>query len=212
MTFFNKLSYIKSQHEHDDVFTFFFEKKENLLLKPGQFALFILPRFARPHPFSLSSSPDEEYISFTVHVGSKSLFKKNLMKMEKNDKILMVGPISNLSLNRNFKEHVCLAQGIGITPFKSILLHAKNSSLPYKTTLIHVSKEKHTFGKLTENVANTAYFPSNSTDFQKILSQQEKDNYFLISGSPKFTKGVKKNLLKQGVERSQIKRDSFFGY
>lgn len=210
MTFFTKLPYKKMQHEHDDVYTFSFEKKEKFLLKPGQFALFILPKFARPRPFSLSSFPDEEYISFTVHVRPKSRFKKNLMNMKENEKILMVRPISNISLNRKFKEYVCLAQGIGITPFRSILLQARESPFPYKTILIHVSKGQHTFRKLTESAANTAYFPTNATDFQKIVSQQKKDNYFLISGSPNFTKGVQKNLLKQGMDRSQIKRDSFF--
>lgn len=53
------LTFIEKVHEHGDVYSFHFKRPANLGFKAGQHGIFVQPAFTRPHPFSLSSAPEE---------------------------------------------------------------------------------------------------------------------------------------------------------
>lgn len=212
MSFINKLSFIKKQQESDDVYTFFFKKPSALKHKAGQHGLFIIAGLYRPHPFTLSSSPEEDYVSITTHVDTGSKYKQKLMTMNESSSITLLGPILNFTFTDKVKKYVFLAQGIGITPFRSMLVNAHAKSLNIETTLIHVDSNTHAFKSLTEQYATNAYYPTNPDEFKQRVSQQNTDQLFYLSGSPKFIKATMKLLTKQGVKTQNIKTDSFLGY
>lgn len=212
MSVINKLSFIKKQQESDDVYTFFFQKPNTLQYKAGQHGLFILTGLYRPHPFTLSSSPEEQYISITTHVNTGSKYKQKLMTMNEDNSIILLGPILNFTFVNNAKNYVFLAQGVGITPFRSMLVHAHAHSLKIKTTLIHVDSKTHAFKSVTQQYATNAHYPTNPDDFKQRVSEQNTDQLFYLSGSPKFIAATKTLLAQQGVKSHNIKTDSFLGY
>lgn len=207
-----RLSFLEKVHLSGDIYTFTFSKPIHINHKAGQHGIFILPGFYRPHPLSLSSAPEEEYISFTTHIRKSSRFKQRLMQLEKGDAIYMIGPILDFTLDTNSKNHVFLAQGIGITPFRSMLLHTSKHHSTDRTTLIHVDSRAHTFRELTESLATKAHYPTRSEEFKKIATKQDTNSTFYISGTPRFIKATQELLRSLGVEKERVKVDSFFGY
>ena len=212
MALFNRLSFIKKKHENDDIYTFYFSPKQKIEHKAGQHGLFLLPGLHRPHPFTFSSAPGEEYITFTTHVDTGSRYKKRLMKMTPNDRITLAGPLGGFTLESSSNEHILLAQGVGITPFRSMLVHADADKLPATTTLIHVDSKTHTFRSLTEKLATKAHYPTNPDEFRELVRKQDSSQLFYISGSPRFVRATKDLLEEMGVRPSSIKVDSFMGY
>lgn len=212
MGLFSTLTFIDKIHEHDDVYSFRFEKPKHFSYKAGQHSIFFLANMSRPHPFSITSAPHDDYLSFATHVRKGSRFKQYLSKLKKGDKIWMFGPILNFTFKKGANEHVLLAQGIGITPFRSMLTHAEHASLSDSITLIHVASDAHTFKGVTKNTKATTYYPKNSSEFHEILVQQNPTSVFYISGTPKFTRSAKIALRELGVKPRHIKTDSFLGY
>jgi glycine betaine catabolism B len=204
--------FVKKEQVSDDVYTFSFALSKRLRFKAGQHGLFVLPGLYRPHPFSLSSSPDEEYISFSTHTATGSAFKRRLMSLKPGNKMIFLGPVMNFTFSDTASSHVLLAQGIGITPFRSMLLFAHNRQLPITTTLIHVDSKDHAFRSLTERCATSAYYPVNTDDFQQLTKQQDANQTFYLSGSPRFISATKLLLKDMGVHPKAIKTDSFWGY
>ena len=206
------LIFIDKVHEHDDVYSFRFEKPKGFTHKAGQHSIFFLANMSRPHPFSITSAPEEEYLSFATHIRSGSRFKQSLAHLKKGDKVYMFGPILNFTFKKNQNSHVFLAQGIGITPFRSMITHADKMSLPDSITLIHVARDVHTFREVTEKTSATTYYPRSSKEFRAALQKQNPKSIFYISGSPKFTRSSKILLHELGVKANHIKTDSFLGY
>lgn len=212
MRAFTQLSFTKKKHETGDIYTFYFTPKKPLKHKAGQHGLFILPGLYRPHPFTLSSAPDEDYVTISTHIDTGSRYKKRLMNLKRGDKMQLVGPILDFTIQPNETNHVFLAQGIGITPFRSMLVDAHNEKLPIKTTLIHVDKSDHAFQSITRKTATHAHYPKSSQEFNFYMNDLDTSSLFYISGSPHFIRQTRKYLLEMGVASNRIKSDLFFGY
>lgn len=209
---FYKLSFVRKQHEVDDIYTFFFTRPANMPHKAGKYAIFCLPWLYRPHPFSISSSPDEPYITITTRTNTGSRFKKRLLAMRPNNTMFCIGPIMNFTFRPNKSHYVFLAQGIGITPFRSMLVYAKKHLPNITTTLIHVAGGQPPFKELTQQLATSAYYPTNPDDFSPQVAKCNTGQLFYISGSPAFVRSTKTLLRNKGVTRQNIITDSFWGY
>lgn len=212
MTFVTVLSFVERNLEADDVYTFSFRTHKKPNHKAGQHGIFLLPGLHRPHPFSLTSAPHEEFITFTTHADTGSPFKRKLMKMQPGAAMYMIGPIMNFTFVESAPKHVFLAQGIGITPFRSMLVHAHHVRLPIETTLIHVDNKPHTFKEVTAQLATRAFYPSSSEEFRELTRRQDVSQVFYLSGSPRFVRATIKLLRDMGVNSKSIKTDSFLGY
>src|SRR5690606_15892755 len=68
--------------------------------------------------FSLSSAPDEEYLTITFKLPEPhSRFKAELMKLTPGDNLQISPPMGNFNLPLNPKPVLFVAIGIGVTPF-----------------------------------------------------------------------------------------------
>lgn len=205
------LTFIEKVHEHDDIYSFHFAKPKGLRHKAGQHGIFFLPGLYRPHPFSLTSAPHQDTISFSTKVREGSRFKQKLLKLKPGDALYMFGPILNFTFDSRYNSHVFLAQGIGITPFHSMLRHAQHSDMEDEITLVHVSKDGHTFKDATSTIAHTSHYPTSSKDFAKVVATQDPRSAFYLSGSSRFISATKRNLKELGVPSNRIKTDLFLG-
>lgn len=212
MSFVHTLTFIKKVHETGDIYTFHFSRPKGLKYRAGQHGLFLIPTIHRPHPFSISAAPGEGTITISTHIHGKSRYKRFLAAMKPGSKIAFVGPIMNFTYNDAASHHILLAQGIGITPFRSMLVHAHATKQPAKTTLIHVDRNDHPLKQDTQPLTAEAYYPASQDEFRKLVARQPSTAMFYISGSPAFARATKKLLKQRGVGSRQMKTDSFLGY
>lgn len=120
--------------------TFILERPQGFSYVAGQYAFFTVPELLIPDErgdtrhFTLSSSPTEDFLSFTTRMRKESGFKQTLDQLELGTKLMMRGPngVFVLENESEQKEQVMIAGGIGITPYRSIIRYVadKNLSVP----------------------------------------------------------------------------------
>src|SRR5665213_4621351 len=116
---------------------FHFEKPASFAFTPGQFINIDLLNPSETDAegntrcFSVSSAPYEDTIMVTTRLRDTA-FKRVLKTMPLETEVKIEGPFGDLRLHNNAnRAAVFLAGGIGVTPFRSILLDAANRKLPH---------------------------------------------------------------------------------
>ena len=123
------LSFIEKVQNTADCFSFFFDSPDPVIFKAGQHTNFTLPH-DNPDDrginryFTIASAPHEEQIMITTRMAQEqpSTFKKALMSMERGQEITVLPPQGEFIIEDYSKSYVFFAGGIGITPFRSILV------------------------------------------------------------------------------------------
>ena len=90
--------------------------------------------------FSISSAPNEEVIMITTRLRDTA-FKRVLQTMPIGTAVKIEGPFGDLRLHHAARPAVVLTGGIGITPFRSILIETiRNGGLPYPVVVFYANR------------------------------------------------------------------------
>ncbi len=90
--------------------------------------------------FSISSAPDEDVIMITTRLRDTA-FKRVLQTMPLGTAVKLEGPFGDLRLHHAARPAVVLTGGIGITPFRSILVQAiRDGGLPYPVVVFYANR------------------------------------------------------------------------
>ncbi len=151
------------------------KKPDGFIYKSGQFCFisFYKKGLKFPHPFTISSSPNEENLVFTIK--SSGNFTNKIFNLKKGDKIKIDGPFGIFTFKK--KNSILIAGGVGITPFRSILGDKMNFIKVNKVKLIYSIRKKNEIiflewiEKLREN---KKYFP---LEVIYILADEKSDGY-----------------------------------
>ena len=223
------LTLVARKAEAKGVFTFFFQPFNQLNWKVGQHLAYRLPH---PNPdnrgikryFSIASAPFEKKIMMTTRIEPKkgSSFKKALTSLIEGDTLEAEGPNGDFTLENPGQEFVFIAGGIGITPFRAMLLDLAHKKIPIKGTLLYASKTprpvfhqelqglsaKHSTFNLHSIVEPQRGTPKILQEFIPDFSKPQ----FYLSGPPAMMQAIESMLGELGVPSSQIKEDYFTGY
>lgn len=220
------LTFIRQYNETDNIKTFVFKPTEKLSWIPGQHAMFFLKDKNNKnsmHIFSVTSTPQEELISFSTKISENpSDYKQSLLALKLNDTITMRGPIASFYLI-NKKPTVLIAAGIGITPYRSILndVHHNPNKKPDYLKLLYLDKNQ-TYIYKTEldqwhehgDVA-VDYVSEKEAFFLEIIefaTLYKNDAVYFLAGPKALVASIAKRLKSHGVASKNIKKDSFIGY
>lgn len=226
--FFKKreLQFVESYKESDEVTTFVFEKEKDLTWKAGQYGLFSITHKSVKNgtrPFSVSSAPAENAVRITTRIGKQpSEFKKALLELTPGMKITMRGPVGPFYL-QDENPALFIADGIGITPFRSMLKQIDSAPQGYGQP-IHLlymdGSREYLFKDELDEMANRTltsltYLDSRDELHQEISrfsSQFKNSGTYYIAGPKSMVEEVFKYLLDHQVSKKNIKKDAFFGY
>lgn len=124
-----------------NIYSFFFNKPIDFNFIPGQYIRMILyhknpDKEGSSRFFTIASNPLSENIMITTKFRDSS-FKKALLRLNRDEKIEIFGPIGQFFLDeRSRKSVVFLSGGMGITPFHSMISYIHEMNLHINTTLI----------------------------------------------------------------------------
>lgn len=130
------------KNETKDTFTLTLKSEKTSLFKAGQFCFLRLNKnklYAR-HPFTISSSPKEDKLRFTVKL--KGIFTKALSELKRGEEIMVDGPFGIFTIEDCDKDLVFIAGGVGITPFMSIIKDKIENNKTQNIILLYGSKTK----------------------------------------------------------------------
>lgn len=195
--------------------------------EPGQFCYIKVhePELkGKEHPFTLSSSPQDKLLSFTIkQLGD---YTKNLAQISTGATVSVDGPYGKFTPQCNKNAYLFIAAGIGITPFLSILKSWKKEQLRKPVTLIwSVSHESELvdvdFLKELEQVPNfdliifvtrnpeTTYQKGRVTSGDTLSHYVDREVY--LCGPLPFMKSVRNELKRIGAKGKGIHSESFSG-
>lgn len=225
------LPFIKKEQLTDNVYSFYFDRSQNkeFNFEAGQYMRVLLD-FTEPDPrgrsrlLSISSSSDEkDVLMFTLKVEKEhSLFKKYLMSLEEGKEVNFWGPIGNFVLPEEPKPLIFISLGIGITPFRSLLLSANEYAAPITLLAFFRTKEGEIFYEELQRIEkennrsiNFLTTAVNGRLTEKLIKQYVKkldEPLYYISGPVEGVQAVSDILKEMGIVKEQIKKEQFTGY
>lgn len=221
-----ELKLIKKREEIGDVISFIWESKERITWKPGQFFHYTLfhdkpDDRGEKRYFTISSAPFEGFImNSTRIIENRSTFKNALYNLPLNGRIEATGPKGDFVLEDFSKYYVLIAGGIGITPYRSMLVQFNHDQNPLKGVLIYQNKDQNfVFREEMERFAKEApdfhlEFLTEAVTPDFILEEIPSGHkpFFYLSGPESMVETYEKMLTNMGFAEEQIKGDFFPGY
>lgn len=235
----SKLAGMDEIAEHTTAFRF--EKPSGWTFKAGQFIDMTLldpsetDSEGNTRTFSIASAPHEETLMVATRMRDTA-FKRGLKMMPLGAAVKIEGPFGSLTLRNDVKRTaVFLAGGIGITPFRGIVLNAAKQKLAHRIFLFYSNRRPEDAPFLDELGAleheNPNYkLVATMTDMAKShhpwhgeVGQIEKDmlakylrdiatSTYYVAGPPEMVKGLHKMLNEAGVDDDDINAEEFTGY
>lgn len=222
----NPITFVESYHEHDDIYTFVFEKPDSLKWRAGQQGLYDITHKDikdKTRPFSIPVIPSENRLQITTRIReNKSDFKQALLELKPGMQISLSGPVGFFYLD-NTDPTLLIAGGIGVTPFRSILRKLEEDKNPsgQSVTLLYLdSDQKYLFKEDLNRIAlvdgiSILYLKNREELFNHIhefaAHYGNNGNYFM-SGPTPFIDSVSSALKENNISKRRMKKDDFYGY
>ncbi|MCA9473201.1 MAG: FAD-dependent oxidoreductase [Nitrospira sp.] len=163
-------------------------------------------------------------------------FKRVLLRMPFGTMVNIEGPLGNLTLpESSARPLVLLAGGIGITPFRSMLVQAAVQHLPHRLVLFYSNRHPEDAPFLDELQDLQRKIPSYT--FVATMTQIEESDgswtgetgyldhamltrhlqgiespLYYVVGPPSMVKGLRTMLKNAGVRQVDIRTEGFAGY
>ena len=237
-----QLPLIRKQKEAKGTYSFYFDNRNKIKYLPGQYFYFTLPQLnyddARgpTRHFTISSSPSEKEFKFTTRIREKSGYKKTLFELPMGTNLEVEGPNGTFILDENEKgEHILIAGGIGITPFRSFIKYNLDKDLGTQMHLIYSNSipEEIAFENELKAFSSNVNFITvdmtvtkpeeskinwsgltgrvDSNLLNKLLLDLKNKTYW-IAGPPAMVSAIEATLSELKIPGDKVKSDKFSGY
>ncbi|MDF0643817.1 MAG: FAD-dependent oxidoreductase [Nitrospira sp.] len=225
----------------ENTMAFRFEKPAHFTFTPGQFIDMTLvdspetDAKGNKRTFSIASSPEDDILMVATRLRNTA-FKRVLRTMSLGTQVSIEGPFGDLILHTDAtRPAVFLAGGIGITPFRSILLHAAKAELSHHLVLIYSNRRpedaaffdelealqrdnpRYTFvGTMTQAEHSYRSWQGERGKVSRhMLDKLLKDlvgPIYYVAGPPRMVGSLQSMLTEAGVKNEDIRAEEFFGY
>lgn len=219
---------------------FTFEKPADWTFRAGQFIDITLHEPPETDAkgdtrgFSIASAPGEDGLMVTTRLRDTA-FKRVLQAIPLGTTVTVEGPFGDLRLHHAARPAVLLTGGIGITPFRSILVDAGLSGgLPYGVTLFAANRRPvdapflDELTALATSVPDLTFVPTmtaldgsepwdgerghiDAAMLRRHL-QLDREAIYYVTGPAGLVAGLRSMLLGSGVDEDDIRTEEFSGY
>lgn len=223
-----KLSLIEKRKEAGDATSFIFKPETPLSWQAGQFLHYILPH-ENPDDrkieryFTISAAPFEGHVMFTTRLSEeRSSFKTALDALPVGGMIEADGPEGDFVIADPSKKFVFIAGGIGITPYRAILLDLDSKGVDINAQLLYSNRDNNfVFREELEALAkkhsnfHIRYFVNPERIDEAAIRKEVPDlsePVFYVSGPEMMVEAFEKMMLGMAIPEDRLKRDYFPGY
>ncbi|MBI2021549.1 FAD-dependent oxidoreductase [Candidatus Daviesbacteria bacterium] len=237
----SKVKLIDKEEIAQGTMSFYFEKPQEFDFKAGQY---VNLRLINPEEtdeegtrrfFSLASAPFEKDLMIATRMRDTA-FKRILGKMPLGREVELFGPSGSLVLpNDSSIPAVFLSGGIGITPFRSMILQSTHDNSAQKIYLFFSNRRPEDSAFLDELISSQNQNPNfkliatmtqmteskqawsgetgfvNKTMLEKYLPNLLEPTYY-TAGPPQMVEAMEKLMKESGVPEERIKSENFTGY
>ena len=224
---------------------FHFEKPDQFNFSAGQFVNLVLidppetDAEGNRRNFTIASAPDETDLMIATRMRDTA-FKRVLKQMPLDHEVRLGGPFGSFTLHQDqSRPAVFLTGGIGVTPFRSIVVQAARKKLPHRLFLFYSNRRPEDAAFLDElrqlEAANPNYkLIATMTDLENSQpswggSWEGKTGYidramiaevipdlrlpiYYSAGPPAMVAAMRQLLEDCGVSKENIRTEDFAGY
>ncbi len=215
----------KIEQETPDVFSVYIrgENMNQFSFEPGQYinVSFLAKGMWEPHPFSLSSAPNSEYIRLSIK--SSGDFTSGIRNLLPGTKVIIEGPLGRFTESASSRDkYLFLAGGIGITPIRSMMeslsKKGKDIALLYACRSMEDIALKNELDRFTPK---RTYVLSNTPDptcesgyidskkIKRLVPDYMDREIYLCGPLPMMEAMTLKTLKELGIPKSQIHYEMF---
>lgn len=217
------LKFLHKKHEVGTIYSFFFENSEKIDWIAGQYlnlTMSDVPPVYADRIFTIASAPHENHLMITTWI-SESPFKKRLMELKPSEEVLADQLGGDFYWEDDGRDKLYLAGGIGITPFRSILIDRIHNKLPNNAVVLWSGKnEGRPFvGEIndlsdSDSTLRIHHYIDERIDVQQIHAAVPDfhGRTIYLAGSQQFVDGLGQALMATGIPRSHLRYDWFDGY
>ena len=232
---------LRREEVAESTMSFYFDKPAGFEFKPGQYldcSLLDPPETdaeGNIRTFSIASAPAEKDLMVATRMRDTA-FKRVLKTMPLGSQIKIDGPLGSFTLHSNAsRPAVFLAGGIGITPFRSMIVNVARQGFTRRVTLFYSNRRPEDCAFLEE----LQKIGSGSKNYQTIyaMTKMEKSErawhgethhidkamlvrfvpdvtapIYYIAGPPALVTAMKETLTGAGVNEDDIRSEDFAGY
>lgn len=235
-----RVKLLRAVPEGADIRSFYFTRPADFDYLPGQ-AVFVMPVEGDPYnvsrEMSLASAPGEDFLLLTMRTASASSFKKAMLALTPGHEITIEGAYGEFTLPAETGSPlVFIAGGIGVTPFRAMLAHTAAEKLAYDFRLFYSVKspdeiifkiEWQIFKEILgvrfdfiptvsrkENVPDDWRGETGRIDIPMLERRLDglSGKIFYVCGTPQMAKDMSEALYAAGVEKENVRMESFSGY
>ncbi|MFY9555152.1 MAG: FAD-dependent oxidoreductase [Blastocatellia bacterium] len=220
---------------------FYFTRPEDFQFQAGQFLRFTLinppetDAEGDSRTFSIASAPREDALMIATRVRDTA-FKRVIQSMPLDSEISVKGPFGRMTLHEDAaRPAVFLTGGIGITPFRSIVVDAALAGLPQRLYLFYSNRRPEDAAFLDElsglQAINPNYrFVSTMTSaagsqpawdgetgyitgamLERFIDDLKTPVYY-VAGPERLVTAMRRTLGEAGVNDAEIRAEQFSGY
>jgi len=220
------------------------KKPEGFDFEPGQFVMLELPQMGdeykamdRVRAMSIASAPREEEVVLVMRVPENpSDYKKKLQTLGPGDEVIMKGPMGHFTLENHPADRpaVFISGGVGIAPFRSMIVEEQAAANPRTFILIYANRTKSqaTYLEELQNIELEGYrfvgtltreteeeaqkhgcFSGYITHgmIESAVKNPAQAIYYIV-GTPQLVQASKALLQELEVPADQIKVEVYTGY
>ncbi len=224
-----ELRLLKRIDHFKDTSSFVFQPLEEVIWLAGQYIKMTIDHDSPDSRgisriFSISSAPFEKNIVITTRFDFEngSTFKKALRDLKEKAVIVSDKPKGRFIIDGNEKSLLFIAGGIGITPFRSIILDLDSKQRDLNMELIYSNRNQQilfnedlyqVFKKRERFKLFYIFSPQRiNEDMVSRKSSFFEEATVFISGPAKMVKDISERCKKLGKDKNEIKTDLFIGY
>lgn len=227
--------------EAQDIWSFIFDKPEDLTFQAGQFLQLFVPH-ENPDDrgikryFTVAASPSEDFLMITTKIiKESSTFKRALFDSEIGTTFEAAEPSGPFVLPEQIIPCVLIAGGIGVTPYRSMVKFAADKKLPLPLKLVYANKTPQEtayfdfFKTLEKENSNFSVFYTmtekeeakirwegrvgriDESLIKEVAGELDKNLYY-ISGPQPMVDANHELLSRMGIAKDLIRLDYFPGY
>jgi ferredoxin-NADP reductase len=235
------VTFLRQETVAEGTSRFYFQKPEGFTFTAGQAVDITLIDPAETdaegntRTYSLCSAPEESELSLATRMRDTA-FKRTLAGLPAGSEVVLDGPTGSFFLHENTaRGAVFLAGGIGITPFRSIVLDAVARNLPHQMFLFYSNRRPEDAPFLAElqtlaaSHTNLTFVPTmtnmehstvpwsgergyiDAPMLERYVAREAPHIYYL-AGPQAMVTAMRQLLVGMGISSDDIRFEEFSGY
>ncbi|HEY1063734.1 MAG TPA: hypothetical protein VGE30_00370 [Candidatus Saccharimonadales bacterium] len=212
-------------HPAPDIIELVFTKPKGMAFRAGQYMEWTLPHTGADirgnrRTFTIASAPAEDTVRLAVRTFEKSSsYKTALARLKPGNRLRAANISGQFTLPSTNEKLLFIAGGIGITPFRSMIVQLQATKRQHDIVLVYLaSDERHflykdLFAEAAAQGLKTHYLLTQvaAEELQQLVPDAQ-ERLVYISGPNGMVRHYDALLRGLGVARGRIRKDHFSGY